>query len=183
MLEEYLIECCSPTLASIKTANLFNYPFSSEAELYRQLARWNDILGAKGVSLTILRQREHTALIYVYRRAKLQNDLEGLEVRELLADCGYDKCDIDSAIGTLRERLYASETFPHEIGVFLGYPIGDVKGFICNGGKNCKCVGCWKVYCNQHEAERTFARYKKCSSAYARLWSSGKSVWQLTVAV
>lgn len=183
MMEEYLIECCSPTLASIKTANLFNYPFSSETELYSQLARWNDILGAKGVSITVLRQRERTALIYVYRRTKLKNDLENREVRGLLADCGYAECDIDSAIGNLRRRLYAAETFPHEIGVFLGYPVGDVKGFICNGGKNCKCEGCWKVYCNQHEAERTFARYKKCSSAYARLWSSGKSVRDLTVMV
>lgn len=183
MLEEYLIECCSPTLASIKTANLFNYPFSSETELYRQLALWNDTLGSKGVSITVLRQCEHTALIYVYRRAKLKKDLENIEVRRLLKDCGYAKCDMDGAIGCLRTRLYSSKTFPHEIGVFLGYPIGDVKGFICNGGKNCKCVGCWKVYCNQREAERVFAQYKKCSKAYARLWSNGKSVRDLTVAI
>lgn len=183
MLEEYLIECCSPTLASIKTANLFNYPFSSENELYSQLARWNDILGARGVSITVLKQREHSALIYVYRRAKLKSDLENPEVRELLADCGYAKCDIDSAIGSLRRRLYDSDTFPHEIGVFLGYPIGDVKGFICNKGRNCKCEGCWKVYCNQREAERTFARYKECSRSYAKLWSNGRSVPDLTVMV
>ena len=29
MLEEYLIEYCSPTLASLKPANLFNYQFTS----------------------------------------------------------------------------------------------------------------------------------------------------------
>lgn len=29
MLERYLIEHCSPTLASIKTANLFNMPYDS----------------------------------------------------------------------------------------------------------------------------------------------------------
>ncbi len=183
MLEEYLIECCSPTLASIKTANLFNYPFSSETELYSQLARWNGILGGKGVSITVLRQREHTALIYVYRRARLKNDLQNNEVRELLADCGYPKYDIDSAIDSLRTRLRESRTFPHEIGVFLGYPVGDVKGFICNGGRNCKCEGCWKVYCDRPEAERTFARYKECSRSYARMWSNGRSVRDLTVMV
>ena len=32
-MENYLIEHCSPTLASLKTANLFNYMYDSEAEL------------------------------------------------------------------------------------------------------------------------------------------------------
>ena len=33
MLERYLVEHCSPTLASIKTANLFNMPYASWKEL------------------------------------------------------------------------------------------------------------------------------------------------------
>ena len=50
MLEEYLIEYCSPTLASLKPANLFNYQFASREELDGQLAEWNRKLGDKGVS-------------------------------------------------------------------------------------------------------------------------------------
>ena len=37
MLERYLVEYCSPTLASIKTANLFNVPYASWKELDGQL--------------------------------------------------------------------------------------------------------------------------------------------------
>ena len=37
MLERYLVEHCSPTLASIKTANLFNMPYASWKELDGQL--------------------------------------------------------------------------------------------------------------------------------------------------
>lgn len=182
MLEEYLIECCSPTLASIKTANMFNFPFSSDKELYRQIDCWNKIIGSKGVSLTVLRKRENTALIYVYRRARLQADLEKSGVRSFLGECGYGRKDVDGALNKLKARLENDDEFPHEIGVFLGYPLEDVIGFIRNGGKNCKCTGCWKVYCNECEAVKTFDRFKKCSSAYAQLWSRGKSVWQLTVA-
>lgn len=72
--------------------------------------------------------------------------------------------------------------FPHEIGLFLGYPLGDVEGFIRNRGQNCKCAGCWKVYCNELEAQKRFARIQKCRKVYARLWAQGRSVWQLTVA-
>ena len=60
--------------------------------------------------------------------------------------------------------------------------LNDVIGFIKNAGQNCKCVGCWKVYCNECEAIKAFARFKKCTSVYVRLWNQGRSVRQLTVA-
>ena len=69
-----------------------------------------------------------------------------------------------------------------EIGLFLGYPLGDVAGFIRNRGKNCKCSGCWKVYCNELEAQKRFAQIQKCRQVYTRLWTQGRSLWQLTVA-
>ena len=80
------------------------------------------------------------------------------------------------------KRLGEGDSFPHEIGIFLGYPLGDVMGFIQNAGKNCKCSGCWKVYCDECEARRLFAQFQKCREIYARLWNQGRSVWQLTVA-
>ena len=86
------------------------------------------------------------------------------------------------SVARLKKRL-AEDDFPHEIGVFLGYPLGDVVGFIENRGLNCKCVGCWKVYCNEHEAVKTFERYKKCTGVYRRLYDYGRTVLQLTVAV
>lgn len=55
-MEKYLIEHCSPTLASLKTANLFNYIFTSEEELYGYIRGLNRKLSAKGVSVTILRK-------------------------------------------------------------------------------------------------------------------------------
>lgn len=181
MLEEYLIECCSPTLASLKTANLFSFPFSSESELNRQIACWNEILGSKGVTLTVLKKRENAALIYVYRKAKLEAALQRKDVHQFLSGFGYYRRDAEGVLKQLRTRLEKSDEFPHEIGVFLGYPLEDVKEFIRNGGKNCKCTGCWKVYCNEVEAVETFAKFKKCSSVYSNLWHNGRSVWQLTV--
>ena len=67
-MEQYLINHCAPTLASLKTANLFNYSFASETELHAQLLRLNDMLAIKGVSLTVIRKTTSSALIYVYRK-------------------------------------------------------------------------------------------------------------------
>ena len=100
----------------------------------------------------------------------------------LLRKYGYQDTDPHHAISHLIERLEENGTFPHEIGLFLGYPLDDVIGFIVNKGKNCHCIGCWKVYCNKEEAERTFCKYKKCTDVYNRLWRNGRSIQKLTVA-
>lgn len=182
LLERHLIEYCSPTLASLKTANLFNHSFTSEDELRCQLEYLNLQLGEKGISLIELYRRGNKALIYVYRESHLMKDLSRPGVSRFLKNYGYEEMDADHALDRLKIRLKEEGGFPHEIGLFLGYPLGDVIGFIKNSGKNCKCLGCWKVYCNECEAVKTFARYQKCRTIYSQLWRNGRSVWQLTVA-
>ena len=44
----------------------------------------------------------------------------------------------------------------------LGYPSEDVSGFIKHGAKNSKCVGTWKVYGDEAEAQKKFKLYKMC---------------------
>ena len=182
-MEKYLILHCAPTLASLTTANLFGMKLENGAEIERQLARWNHQLREKGIFLMLLKQQEGRALVYVCRESHLRRDLCRHGVARFLAGYGYDSMDPLRALERLKERLNESAVFPHEIGIFLGYPLGDVVGFIRNSGKNCKCVGCWKVYCNECDAIKTFARYQKCQEIYARLWKQGKTVQQLTVAV
>lgn len=182
MLERYLIEHCSPTLASIKTANLFNMPYKFWEELEEQLTSLTQQFAAKGISFSVVRRREDTALIYVYRRQKLKEDLARPGTAEFLKEYGYVDIDTDQAIRRLRMRLEEDENFPHEIGLFLGYPLGDVKGFIENAGKNSKCAGCWKVYCNECETMKLFEKFRKCREIYLRLWQQGKPVWKLAVA-
>ena len=180
MLERYLIEHCAPTLASMKSASLFSLALSDEGEA--ELTSWNSRLRGTGLSLVALGQRGDRALIYVCRMSHLQLDLQKPGVAKFLTGIGYQSVEVEYALERLKERLEESGGFPHEIGLFLGYPLGDVIGFIDNAGKNSKCSGCWKVYCNECEAIRMFARIQKCREIYARLWKQGKTVWQLTVA-
>lgn len=95
MLERYLVEYCSPTLASIKTANLFNVPYASWKELDGQLESLKQQFAEKGISLSVVRKREGTALIYVYRRQKLKEDLTKPGVAEFLQTYGYENTDVD----------------------------------------------------------------------------------------
>lgn len=183
MLERYLIEHCSPTLASIKTANLFTFSCQSDEEAEQYVNEWNHRFQDKGVSIAILRNRNQKALLYVYREDKLNADLNKEGVPEFLRAYGYREFNAQYGIRQLKKKFAESESFPHEIGLFLGYPLADVTGFIENAGKNSKCSGCWKVYCNECETMKLFSQFKKCKDVYTRLFHQGKrSVLQLTVA-
>ena len=81
----------------------------------------------------------------------------------------------------LAARLCLEEEFPHEIGLFLGYPPDDVEGFIHYGPKHSKCVGDWRVYGNEEQAKRLFAQYRACTLAYQAQLKCGKTVEQLAV--
>ena len=49
MSNEMLIRCCAPTMASLKTGNMFNCPFAGKEEMIAELRRLNRILGPKGL--------------------------------------------------------------------------------------------------------------------------------------
>lgn len=140
------------------------------------------MLYSSGIRFFVLKEDEKSALVYVYRAGALGKILEDARVRSFLKKCGYTDFSTEAVLKKLKERFSHGGDFPHEIGIFLGYPLGDVIGFIQNSGKNCKCTGCWKVYCDECSAKKTFDKFKKCTEVYTRLWSQGRTVLQLTVA-
>ena len=186
--ETVMIEQCAPVLAGLKPAGLFRYETRNRADLARRVAGWNAQLNPKGLQVRVLRGCIATRqyLVYVYRESKLRAVLAQPQVRDFLCREGYtlpeQSDDYAPLLRQLSRRLCCEADFPHEIGVFLGYPLYDVVGFIENAGRNFTCCGCWKAYGNAKEAEKTFCRYKKCREIYSRLWENGRSVLQLTVA-
>lgn len=183
MLDRSLIAHCAPTLAGLKTGSLFTVLHLSGEALTRQIELWDRRLGEKGVRLAVLRQGRQGTLLYVFRPERLETDLSAPCVMSFLKRHGYRDLTAWGAVEGLRQRLAGDGTFPHEIGLFLSYPLEDVVGFVENQGRNCKCTGCWKVYGDEQGALRQFSRYRKCRDVYLRLWRGGRSVEQLTVAV
>lgn len=181
MSEEMILKHCAPTLARIKTANLFTCEVKSREELNEALRRYNKKFVKKGLRIISLRCKEGRALIYVYRPHLLSKDLKQSYAKKLLNSLGYIPHSTGLSVVRLIERLNEAGDFPHEIGLFLGYPPEDVKGFIEEGSKGYKCKGYWKVYSDEDKARRLFEKYKKCTSVYIRKWAQGRSLDKLTV--
>lgn len=181
MSEELVLLHCAPTLAGLKTGSLFSCLYSSEGELHRQVREWNRRLVPKGLRVLPLRYRDGRGLVYLYRPDRLGRDLRDPVAERLLEQRGYPQGDADRCVCRLMSRLKEGEDFPHEIGLFLGYPPVDVDGFIHQGPRKCKLVGDWKVYGDPNAAEKKFAQYKKCTAVYRDCHRRGRTVEQLTV--
>ena len=181
MTDDYLIHHCAPTLAGIKTASLFTCPYETREALLDSLRQLNRKLGSKGLRIVPLRFSGEKALIYAYRPGKLTADLSDAQAEALLKRCGYCPGSCESCVGKLCRKLQQQEDFPHEIGLFLGYPAEDVRGFMDQGPGSCKLTGCWKVYGDAEAARKKFDQYKKCSRIYREKWAQGSSLDRLTV--
>lgn len=183
MSEEMLIRHCAPTLAGIKTGSLFSCQCRSQKEIQNEVRRLNRVLAPKGIRVLPLRYFKQRALIYLYRPSHLERDLSDGCASALLKQYGYSFENSQRCVVQLVNRLRTCSGFPHEIGLFLGYPPEDVQGFIDNKACHCKCIGCWKVYGDEEKARQTFNRYKKCTETYFAQWSQGTAVERLAVAV
>ena len=182
MSEELIIRHCSPTLAGLKTGSLFSCAFHSAEELRDGIVALNKTLVPKGLRVLPLQTENGRALIYVYRVSGLQRDLQDGEAQEILLAAGYRVERAEQCLQQLMQRLRAGEGFPHEIGLFLSYPVEDVRGFMENRACGHKCVGCWKVYGDVEAAKKCFARYEKCTRVYSDCFARGTSLERLTVA-
>jgi len=180
--EESLVQNASPTLASIKVANLYSYRFKSEEECNDNLNYFNSILNPKGIYIELVKKNADLYLIYVYRKSQLQLRLKDKQIGLFLEQYGYSEADEpQSYISALKKRLIDEKDFPHEIGVFLGYPLEDVKAFIATKGRGCVMCGEWKVYHNEQSARYTFCKYKHCKEVYVKIYGEGRKLSDMLV--
>jgi len=181
MSEEAVILHGAPTLAGLKTASLFRCAYDSADSMRASLREWNRRFAKKGLRVVPLTFCDNKALLHLYRPSRLMRDLADDSALRILSDCGYTDASPARCLCCLAKRIRSGVPFPHEIGLFLGYPPEDVRGFIEQRECDLKCVGCWKVYGDCERAQRTFQKLRKCSEVYRRHWRSGASIDRLTV--
>lgn len=184
MSDEMIIEYCAPTLAGIKSGNLFTCGYDDKQKLLNDIRRVNKCLVNKGIKAIPVRYSNHRVLIYVYRPSFLVKDFCDKDTANMLSMLGYKADDVESCVKCLSRKLVnlkSSKDFPHEIGLFLGYPIEDVKGFIKHRGSFSKCTGLWKVYGDVERAKRIFKKYEKCTNDYRSRFRNGTTLEKLAV--
>ena len=169
---------CAPVLKGVKISNLITMKPGGWRKIraYLKKSRMNCI------PLYADAEKE---VLFLYRYEQLERHLKNREVREFLRSCGYESFEVASVLVRLRRRyqLYAgiSKEFPHELGVLLGYPVGDVQGFIDNRGENSLTSRYWKVYQNPKEAEKIFDLYDRVKEQALKEIMCGRTLSHVAV--
>lgn len=149
----------APTLFGIKCANLISVSATGH-ELASVRRRF--LSNCRGLRMRTLCTCGERILVYIYHERLLRDRLRDPAVLDFLHAYGYtQEMSLQEMLSMLGKRVGCG-SFPHEIGVFLGYPLADVEGFIRNAGQNCLLCGCWKVYSEPERARQTFEQYGRC---------------------
>ena len=182
--EEIFIEHCSPLLAGIKISNLFSIKSESYSELYKKVYALNKNINKKDIYVEIIEKKNtfnSFYLIFAYRKTKLEERVNEKLIKAFLENYGYFNCfTLEDYLCILTSKLSCSENFPHEIGIFLGYPLNDVISFIKEKGKNFVSCGTWKTYSSNYK--KIFLIYKRCKEIYIELYKKGQTLDMLAVA-
>lgn len=176
-----IVEYCAPTLAGIKTGSLFSIKNNDKRYVVKRLRKLNHLMRQYGLRIIPLKYAKDYTLIYVYRPEYLDKDLNDPVAIDILNEKGYIDKNADLCVCHLVERLRDSADFPHEIGLFLGYPPEDVKGFINSPDAGVKCVGYWKVYGDVKNALTQFRRINRCTEIYKERVRHGTPLEELIV--
>ena len=182
--EQLLGLCCAPTLTGLKSASLVSFQRAKFQDIYMLLEEYAPCFRCKGIAVLSMVENQHHMLVLFYRPAALSRLLELSGARSILKKAGYHLEDtLSEKLEYLRSRILQNCGFPHEIGLFLGYPPADVRGFIEHKGKDFLYSGYWKVYTNEKAARELFYCYSKCIERFCLNLQRGIPLQELLQAV
>ena len=168
-LLRYLIYITSAVLRKVKPAELvtFKNKNSNSFDIWKEHGEYlQKILGI--LCMKLYEDEDNVSLLF-YNIDELSDVLVQNNSSPLLVNIGYP------ADGSVHDMLlylknrFDIRNFPHEIGIFLGYPACDVEAFVENEAKNYNHCRYWKVYHNLEEAQKIIDRIDNARQFAAEL--------------
>ena len=109
MSDERVVRQCSPTLAGIKTGNLFP---CNDVLLQADIRSINRKLVSRGLRMIPI-PAPRNMLVYLYRPQRLARDLQDPVARQILEERGYQRGREAWMVMQLVRRFAQQGAFPH----------------------------------------------------------------------
>lgn len=172
MSDDQIVMHCAATLRDRKAGSLFAAEYHDRQSLYKEIAELNARLSSGNIRTMVLGFTKKRALVYLYRPNRLAAALSDATAQKILQKSGYDTSHTGACLTRLIRRMKDTQNFPHEIGLFLGYPSCEVEAFIQND-RPCVFAGAWKVYCDAEYARKCFRTFRDCTLTCRQKLSHG----------
>lgn len=178
-LTAHLMLECAEVLAGVKPANLITLVNRNQLcgrNLYQLWQSHHEELGTRLADLTIkvLQTKERALLLLCYKNNQLERHLAHAGIRTLLHKAGYEAgSSIETQLGELSRRIENNGSFPHEIGLFIGYPAKDVAAFmgLIKLPFTCQCL--WKIYGNPEHSLGMAEQFRCCRQRMGAILATG----------
>jgi len=178
-LTAHLMLECSEVLAGVKPANLIslvNRTRPCGRNLYELWHSHHDDLATRlgDLTLKVLQTRQGALLLLCYNPDHLERHLAHAGIRTLLHKAGYETdASCEALLGELCRRIGKNGSFPHEIGLFIGYPAKDVAAFMGMVKLPFACQGPWKIYGDPAQSLNLAEQYRCCRLRMSDILASG----------
>lgn len=133
-----------------------------------------EYLKTLGLNYIKLRENHQCLIVLIYDKELLNEFINKPWNYEFLNSIGYENnMSLDGILERLKGR-YDDYNCPHELGIFVGYPLEDVKDFMECSKKQCLACGYWKVYNKFEKAEFIFNIYDEVKETAIKNIIEGK---------
>ncbi|MDR0880179.1 MAG: DUF3793 family protein [Clostridioides sp.] len=157
-IEMFLIYALATLISGVKPGTTVTIK-KNKRVLYESWSQYGgEFLESIGLKYIYLRETESCLVVMIYDEESIMKCVSTMEHKEFLSKLGYKGLEVDDYISRLKDR-YERYHCPHELGLFLGIPIEDVKAFMDCSEQKCLMCGYWKVYYNRETAEELFRKY------------------------
>jgi len=178
-LTAHLMLECAEVLAGVKPANLIsisNRPQLCGRNLYQlwQLHHGEITTRLADLNIMVLQTKEKAMLLLCYNKVQLERHLAHAGIRTLLHKSGYDAgASTDALLEKLCRRIKENDAFPHEIGLFIGYPAKDVAAFMGLVKLPFACQCLWKIYGNPAQSLGLAELFRCCRQRMGVILATG----------
>lgn len=180
-LTAHLMLECSEVLAGVKPANLIslvNRTRPCGRNLYQLWAIHHEGITCRlgNITFKVLQTRQRALMILCYDHDHLKRHLSHAGIRTMLHKAGYEAdASCESLLEELCRRIGKDNSFPHEIGLFIGYPAKDVAAFMGLVKLPFACQGPWKIYGNPAQSLELAEQYRCCRQRMGAVLASGNN--------
>lgn len=158
-IEKFLIFNSSLVISGLKPSATVNIKKQNN-HIYDKWKKYGaSFIKNIGLKYVVLRECSKALIILIYNEENLSNYIFNKENLDFLNEIGYKgKETLEEYLECLKDR-YLKFKCPHELGVFLGFPLDDVRDFMNCNEKKCLCCGYWMVFNDYDKALATFNKF------------------------
>lgn len=166
---KWLVQTLGPVLLGAKPSEILSFP-SNDKELTEKINKIHHHFGnCKKISFKIFHFNHKSTKVLFYKPISLEAALTDFRNARFLKSIGYPKeYSLESYLGHMIDKIKKGN-IPDEIGLFLGYPLKDVIGFMGHPSLKLTKVNGWRVYGDAALSDQTYNEFLKAKATIKKL--------------